>query len=242
MPGAGAGRGKRQAGCCDGRGGSAKAAAGRPAQPKGAVLWRLAGASPGSLLPWNQAHLAFGGVKYAMPGSSHPFHHLNLLQAEAAQQLAGQVERRHRAAQRAAKLAKQLQAAAGGAASKLPPGLGFEALVADMQLAQVREGTKGMLEALRAVAAEHPQLSLLQRVEIQAGLKLEAAAGGSHPGSAAAPPRSQCSIVSLRGSTCGSRPGSSTGRASLPATARGSPGPAAHASKSPGVRTVELQL
>jgi hypothetical protein len=173
-----------------------------------------------------------------MPGSSHPFHHLNLLQAEAAQQLAGQVERRQRAAQRAAKLAKQLQAAAGGAASKLPPGLGFEALVADMQLAQVREGTKGMLEALRAVAAEHPQL----RVEIQAGLKLEAAAGGSRPGSAAAPPRSQCSIVSLRGSTCGSRPGSSTGRASLPATARGSPGPAAHASKSPGVRTVELQL
>jgi hypothetical protein len=168
--------------------------------------------------------------------------HLIVLQAEAAQQLAGQVERRQRAAQRAARLAKQLQAAAGGAASKLPPGVSLAALVADMQLAQVKEGTTGMLEALRAVAAEHPHLSLLQRVESQAGVKLEATAGDSRPGSAAAPPRTQCSSASLRGSPCGSRPGSCAGRASLPATARGSPAPAAPVGKSPGVRTVELQL
>lgn len=127
------------------------------------------------------------------------------LQAEAQQQLAEQRERRARAAQRCARLLKQLQAQ--GAAAKLPAGLSLEALAADVHLAQLKEATKGMLEALRAAAAQHPELNLLQRAECEAGMKLPAVTSeGSRPGSAA---RSVCSAA---------------GASSRPLSGRSSPG------------------
>lgn len=134
--------------------------------------------------------------------------------------------------------------------------------------AQVKEATRGMLEALRAVAAEHPQLALLQRVESEAGVKLPAAEAScaSRPGSAAPSARSGLCGSPSRG---GSRPASSAGGASarlavcrIPAAARspgGSrPGSCAGSSvrsaaagaaagslgsaRSPAVQTVQLQL
>lgn len=177
-----------------------------------------------------------------------------MLQADAQAQLAEQQERRQRASQRATRLLKQAQAAAG----KLPPGVSAEALVADVQLSTVKEGTWGLLEALRAAAAELPGLNLLQRVEAEAGVRLPAEA--SRPGSAAplgaARSKGSCASVPGRGSPSrGSRPGTglsaagqrSQAQASRPGScagsvrstaARGGGSPA----KAPAVQTVQLQL
>lgn len=57
--------------------------------------------------------------------------------ADARQQLAEQVQRQQRAAQRSARLLKQLQAGGG---DKLPAGATVEALAADVRLAQVGSG------------------------------------------------------------------------------------------------------
>lgn len=180
----------------------------------------------------------------------------HVLQADAQAQLAEQQGRRQRAAQRAARLLKQAQAATG----KLAAGASVEAVVADVQLATVKEGTRGLLEALRAAAAELPELNLLQRVEAEAGGRLPAEA--SRPGSAAGSPlgaaRAQSSCASLpgRGSPSpGSRPGtglSAAGRrnpaagrpgscagSARSATARGGGSPAP---KAPAVQTMQLQL
>lgn len=109
-----------------------------------------------------------------------------VLQAELQEQLQEQQERRQRAAQRASRLLRQLQAKGS---VQLPGGLSLESVLADVQLSQLREATKGMLEALRALAAEHPELELVQPLEAAAGVKLGAAgacdAPASRPGSAA---------------------------------------------------------
>lgn len=73
---------------------------------------------------------------YSSP-TFHPSGPFAPAQAEAQAQLAEQLERRERAAQRAARLLKQLQAK-GPAACKLPAGVSLEALAADVRLAQVR--------------------------------------------------------------------------------------------------------
>lgn len=143
--------------------------------------------------------------------------------------------------------------AKGAAACKLPPGVSLEAIEADVQLAQVREATRGIVEALRGVAADHPELNLLQRVECEARVKLPAA-DARRPGSAAstAATRSLCSTPSGRCSPGSSRPGTggaTAGRSpSRPsagsvwseaaAAVRRSPA----AAKSPAVQTVTLQL
>lgn len=57
-------------------------------------------------------------------------------QVEAQAQLAEQLQRRQRAAQRATRLLKQLQAK-GPAGCKLPAGMTVESLAADVQLVQV---------------------------------------------------------------------------------------------------------
>lgn len=126
-----------------------------------------------------------------------------------------------------------------------------------------------MLEALRAVAAEHPELSLLQRVESAAGVKLPAAEAscGSRPGSAAPSARSGlCGSPSRGGSrpassaggaagrlsVCrspgaaarspvGSRPGSCAGSVRS-AAAAGVPAGSPGSARSPAVQTVQLQL
>ncbi|KAL4443384.1 hypothetical protein ABPG75_011121 [Micractinium tetrahymenae] len=160
--------------------------------------------------------------------------------AELRQQVQEQQERRHRAAQRAARLLRQLQAKGPQGALQLLGGLSLEGLLADVQLGQVKEATKGMLEALRALAAEHPEFDLAQRMEAAAGVKLGAAGAcealTSRPGSAA---RSLCgggtvvagsgnsAQASARlGSPAGSRPGSgrciTPGRAGAAAAAANS--------------------
>ena len=201
-----------------------------------------------------------------LPGSFNRWPHTNSSlsvacppQADAQAQLAEQAERQGRAAARAARLRKQAEAK-GPAGCGLPPGVGLEALAADVQLAQVREATRGMVEALRGVAAEHPALNLVQRVEAEAGVRLPAGQdSGSRPGSAAAAAR-LCSggSSSGRGSPCSSRlgtgaaaaaaarsparsrPGSCAGSvrsAASSVAARGSP-----SAKSPAVQTIALQL
>lgn len=147
-----------------------------------------------------------------------------MLQAELQGQVREQQERRQRAEQRASRLLRQLQAKGTG---QLPGGLSLEGLMADVQLRQVKEATKGMLEALRSLAAEHPGMGLAERLEAAAGIKLGASSCNtsdsrpSRPGSAAS---SLCgsgsgSVPSCArlGSPAGSRPGS--GRCSTPGRA-----------------------
>lgn len=186
-------------------------------------------------------------------------------QAELQQQLQEQQQRQQRAAQRAARLLRQLQAKG---AAQLPGGLSLKGLLADVQLSQVKEATKGMLEALRSLAAEHPGLDLAQRVEAAARVKLAGAADAmaSRPSSAA---RSLCGggSGSMRagagvGSPAGSRPGSgrcsTPGRAALGAAGSrpgsGRPGSCGGSvrslgsargsppTKSPAVKNMQLQL
>lgn len=124
---------------------------------------------------------------------------------------------------------------------------------------QVKEATRGMVEALRAAAAEHPHLNLVQRVEREAGVKL--AGEASRPGSAAsaAPAaHSLCRSPAGRASAGGSRPGSgassrlAAGAARSPVASR--PGSCASArsaagagvrgspARAPSVVSMQLQL
>lgn len=178
-----------------------------------------------------------------------------LLQAEAQQQLEVQRQRQQRAQQRAERLLKQVQAK-GAAGCKLPEGLTLEGLAADVQLALVKEATRGMVEALRGAAEQHPHLSLVRRVEAEAGIKLAPAGEpASRPGSGggggvAAVRSSLCRSPagSLRGSPAGSRPGSAASVAGSPLAAGRSGacvgGRASRCSpvKAPAVVDVALQL
>jgi hypothetical protein len=157
-----------------------------------------------------------------------------------------------------AKLARQVQQGAaesgGGGSGGLPAWLSPEALVADVQLSQVRAATRCMLEALAAAAAEHQQLNLLQRVEAEAGVKV--AAEASWPGSAAS--RSSSTAPQSRCSLAGSRPCSAAGSSAKVSVgkARGSLRPSSRAGsscsgrsahggspvKAPSLSTVQLQL
>ncbi len=96
---------------------------------------------------------------------------------------------------------------------------------------QVKEATRGMLEALQSVAAEHPQLNLLQRVESEAGVKLPAAEAScaSRPSSAAPSARSGLCGSPSRG---GSRPAS--GARGTPVRLAGCRSPSAASARSPG--------
>lgn len=153
----------------------------------------------------------------------------------------------------------------------LPGGLTLEALLADVQLGQVKEATKGLMEALRAVAAENPELGLAERLEAVAGVKLAAVGASdallsSRPSSAAV--RGGACSGSRAGSAVGSRPGS--GRCGTPlapgkaVSAAGLAGPGsrpgsrpsscsgslrsvasarqASPTKTPSVQTMQLQL
>lgn len=171
-----------------------------------------------------------------------------------------QLERRQRAAQRAAKMQRQAllggSSVAGnqaGTVLPVPPAL----LVADVQLAQVKTATKGMVEALVVVAGQHTELQLLQRIEAETGVRLGSTPGSSRPGSAASRGMSAacgsstaCSSAAgtpvssrpssaarcepgLSGGSRRSRPGSSCSSGRL---ARGS------LAKQASVQTVQLQL
>lgn len=163
------------------------------------------------------------------------------------------------------------QLTAKGGELQLPGGLSLEALLADVQLGQVKEATKAMMEALRALAAEHPELGVAQRLEAEAGVRLAGgascdASSGSRPGSAA---RSMCGGGSTArvASAAGSRPGSgrcltpsASSRMAAPASpstrlaASTSGRPASSSSvrsvgsargspvKAPSVQTMQLQL
>ncbi|EFN56849.1 hypothetical protein CHLNCDRAFT_144442 [Chlorella variabilis] len=174
-----------------------------------------------------QAQARLANVAAEEAGLRQRVEALEKQKAEAEQQLRDQRQRRQRAAQRAAKLQGQAVAAARAAGGGPPAGMPAEALVADVQLAQVKAATRGMLEALGAAAAEHPDLNLLARVEAEAGVKV--AGEPSRPGSASA--RSLCSAVSSARSPGGSRPGSAPraeGGSRLAAAAAGT------AARSPG--------
>eukprot|EP00887_Chlorella_sp_A99_P001108 scaffold14.g1108.t1 len=140
-----------------------------------------------------------------------------------------------------------------GTARGVPP-VGAASLAyveADVALALLRESTKGMVDALRALAAEHPELQVVQRIEAAAGVKLSAEGsarlgcaadggsransvwGGSRPGTAA---RSSAA-ASARGSGSPSRPGSSASSCIAAATSR-----SAGSGASPAAKTVQLQL
>lgn len=82
------------------------------------------------------------------------------VQAEAQAQLAEQLQRRQRAAQRATRLLKQLQAK-GPAGCKLPAGMTLEALAADVQLAQVCGCHEISAERLLHAPFTHVSLSML---------------------------------------------------------------------------------
>lgn len=135
--------------------------------------------------------------------------------------------------------ARPATAGTGGGALALPAGAASLADVeADVALALLREGIKGLVEALRAVDAEHADLKVLHRVEAGAGFRL-AAEGSGAPGSAGrAGSRPASAVRSASGSVRGSpsRPASSAG-ASVARSGGATPKPA-----SPAVCMMQLRL
>lgn len=130
---------------------------------------------------------------------------LTLQKDEVEQQIIEQSEKTKRADLHVAKLRKQLATA---------PGQRSE-IELDMQLSQMKQSTRSMLDHLKTLAVAHPEADIMEQVEKELGIKLGTDAGSSRPGSSRRSPfPSICSSPRIGGSPGarmrGSRPDSSS--------------------------------
>ncbi|GAB4818571.1 hypothetical protein N2152v2_005617 [Parachlorella kessleri] len=177
---------------------------------------------------------------------------LHKQKSEVEQQLREQEERAARAAQRADKLKNRV--AAKGNGLQLPAGAQPADICMDVQLAQVKDATRSMLDQLRTLAAEHPDASIAQQVEKDLGVKLGTEQSSSRPGSLHSSPApsvrsGSTASPSVRSSyTASPRAAAAASRAASAAPRPGSSGSMASRSSSVrssgslSVRTMQLGL